>query len=70
MDLPEKKINPKTNDQIGIKIKDGEFAWLSGIKPTITKINLELCKGELAIIIGAVGCGKTTLLNSLMHETV
>jgi ATP-binding cassette subfamily C (CFTR/MRP) protein 4 len=31
-------------------------------------INLEIKDGELVTIVGAVGCGKSTMLHSLMHE--
>ena len=32
-------------------------------------LNFDLKKGELMVIVGQVGCGKTTLLHSIMEET-
>ena len=32
-------------------------------------MNFEVQKGELLVVIGAVGCGKTSLLHALMGET-
>lgn len=37
-------------------------------KPIIENISLNLKKGDHMIIVGQVGCGKTTLLHSLMEE--
>jgi ABC-type transport system involved in cytochrome bd biosynthesis fused ATPase/permease subunit len=70
MDLPEKRKNIKTQNDVGIFIKDGAFGWKTGEKPVITGINLELRAGELCIVIGTVGSGKTTLLHALMNENV
>ena len=33
-------------------------------------INLHLKSGDLLVVIGAVGTGKTTLINSILEETV
>ena len=35
---------------------------------TISFINLEVEKGELAIIVGPTGSGKSSLLNSILGE--
>lgn len=32
-------------------------------------LNFDLKKGELMVVVGQVGCGKTTLLHSIMEET-
>lgn len=56
------------NKPKGIKITNGSFGWKRDGEPNLTNINLEVRPGELAIVIGNVGCGKTTLLHSIMRE--
>jgi ABC-type transport system involved in cytochrome bd biosynthesis fused ATPase/permease subunit len=38
-------------------------------QPIISGINLELGSSDLLVVVGQVGCGKTTLLHSIMEET-
>ena len=38
-------------------------------KPVISEVNFSLKKDDLLVVVGMVGCGKTTLLHSLMEET-
>lgn len=35
----------------------------------LTGLNFDLVKGELLIVVGSVGCGKSSLLHSLMSES-
>lgn len=53
----------------GLKINDAAFSWVKDKDAQISKINMEVRPGELAIVIGQVGSGKSTLLNSIMSET-
>lgn len=39
-------------------------------KNILTGINFELKKGDFLVVIGQVGCGKSSLLLSIMDETV
>lgn len=69
MELPEKQGNQKTESEISIKICNASFGWKSNSKAILSNLNFEIKKGELFILIGPVGSGKSTFLLSLLHET-
>ena len=52
---------------ISIKILNGNFKWNDEI--ILNNINLEIKNGSLVAICGSVGCGKSSLLNSILGET-
>lgn len=39
-------------------------------KPILTDLNIDMKSGDLLVIVGEVGCGKTSLLYSIMEETI
>lgn len=51
-----------------IKIEDGEFAWSSGQISVLQGINFEALEGQLIMIVGEVGSGKTSLLSAILGE--
>ena len=57
-----------------VRITEGTFAWTvqegdaSKKIVTLNKINLEIKRGELAAICGAVGSGKSSILASLLGD--
>jgi ABC-type bacteriocin/lantibiotic exporter with double-glycine peptidase domain len=56
-------------DGEGIKVEAGSVSWEQGKDPVLTDINLNIAKGELVLIIGATGSGKSALLKSFLGET-
>lgn len=56
--------NPSEN---ALSIVDGTFTW-GGETTTLKNINLKVKKGNLTAIVGSVGCGKTSLISSLLGE--
>jgi ABC-type glutathione transport system ATPase component len=55
---------------IAMAIKDGEFAWsgAAGEPVILSGINLEVKEKEFVVIVGPVGCGKSSLLGAMLQE--
>ena len=54
-----------------IDIKDLTFTYSGANKPAVENINLHIDKGQFVLLLGASGCGKTTitrLINGLVYE--
>jgi ATP-binding cassette subfamily C (CFTR/MRP) protein 1 len=53
-----------------IEVRRGEFGWSELRTPTINGVDLHLRKDVLlTIVVGSVGCGKSTFLKGLLGET-
>ena len=54
-----------------IKIDNASYSWQfeNDQKLALENISFQLKRGQLLAVIGSVGCGKTTLLHSVMEET-
>eukprot|EP01064_Diplonema_japonicum_P030647 TRINITY_DN5266_c0_g1_i1.p1 TRINITY_DN5266_c0_g1~~TRINITY_DN5266_c0_g1_i1.p1 ORF type:complete len:1448 (+),score=398.60 TRINITY_DN5266_c0_g1_i1:73-4344(+) len=50
-----------------ITCKNGKFGWEKG-KPVLSNINLDIQKGDLVMVVGKVGDGKSSLISSLLQE--
>jgi ABC-type polysaccharide/polyol phosphate transport system ATPase subunit len=65
-------VEKKEGDNIGIHIVNGDFKWdpnsNQNNSPTLKDINIEVKKGELVMIVGAVGSGKSSLLMAILGE--
>jgi putative ABC transport system ATP-binding protein len=48
---------------LSIKSVDKSYIARSGLVPVLTKVNLDILRGELCALMGASGSGKTTLMN-------
>ncbi|KAG6617556.1 atp-binding cassette superfamily [Phytophthora cinnamomi] len=52
-----------------ISLKDADFQWEEDAStPTLCNINLTLQPGTLTIVVGAVGSGKSSLVNAIIEE--
>ncbi|EEB89670.1 hypothetical protein MPER_12209, partial [Moniliophthora perniciosa FA553] len=52
-----------------LAIENGEFTWSkNSAHSTSEDINLTVRKGQLAGVLGRVGCGKTTLLSAILGD--
>ncbi|KAI0113784.1 multidrug resistance-like protein [Nemania sp. FL0031] len=58
----------RRQDMNGIVLRNASFSWSSEATAIVEIKDMEICKGELAIVIGPVACGKTTLLRGLLGE--
>lgn len=65
----EKEVEPeeftKTEDAIGIEFKNVYFSYKSREVPVITGLNLKIEPGQFAALVGASGCGKSTIISLL-----
>eukprot|EP00026_Physarum_polycephalum_P001120 Phypoly_transcript_01121.p1 GENE.Phypoly_transcript_01121~~Phypoly_transcript_01121.p1 ORF type:complete len:574 (+),score=98.28 Phypoly_transcript_01121:2-1723(+) len=55
-----------TEKRVIARITGGDFAW--DTQPILTGINLEVSEGELIVVVGQVGSGKSSLLTALINE--
>jgi ABC-type bacteriocin/lantibiotic exporter with double-glycine peptidase domain len=51
-----------------VKIQNGYFGWENGNDWVLRDINLDFPSSQLTIVIGPIGCGKTTLCKALLGE--
>ena len=50
-----------------LRVVDVEFGYHPG-KPVLRDISFEVSPGEVFIILGANGCGKSTLMRTILGE--
>lgn len=50
---------------VGIEFKDVHFAYRTRSIPVLTGMNLKIEPGQFAALVGATGCGKSTIVNLL-----
>ena len=63
---------PRTNaiSEHGIVIEHGEFGWdFETKKPLLSDVNLVVPAGQVTVVVGPVGCGKSTLIRAVLGET-
>eukprot|EP00955_Chlamydomonas_euryale_P014378 154729-Chlamydomonas_euryale.AAC.1 len=51
-----------------ISIQNGNFCWEAGKPPTLRGVNLDVARGQLIMVVGDVGSGKSSLLHALLGE--
>ncbi|GAA6070823.1 ATP-binding cassette sub-family C member 8, partial [Tachysurus ichikawai] len=69
--IPAQDPNPSVSigneENICLKIVNGYFTWTQGC-PTLTNIDIKVPFGALTMIVGQVGCGKSSLLLAALGE--
>ncbi|XP_034032798.1 ATP-binding cassette sub-family C member 8 isoform X2 [Thalassophryne amazonica] len=55
------------DQEICIKITSGYFTWTDG-PPTLSNVDIRIPFGKLTMIVGQVGCGKSSLLLAALGE--
>ena len=61
-DLKDGVFDGRTDMQGEIEFRDVSFAYPGSSQNVLSHINLKICKGETVAIMGATGCGKTSLV--------
>uniref|UniRef100_A0A6I8NZ47 ATP binding cassette subfamily C member 3 n=1 Tax=Ornithorhynchus anatinus TaxID=9258 RepID=A0A6I8NZ47_ORNAN len=51
-----------------ITVHNGTFSWARDLPPTLHDIELWVPGGSLVAVVGAVGCGKSSLISALLGE--
>jgi ATP-binding cassette, subfamily C (CFTR/MRP), member 1 len=64
----ELDVGSRVDKQI-LSIRDGSFGWHENCQTTIQGVNLHLPGLSLTMVVGPVGCGKSTFLKGLLGET-
>ncbi|XP_042325797.1 ATP-binding cassette sub-family C member 9 isoform X2 [Sceloporus undulatus] len=54
-------------DDCAIKVTNGYFSWGSGLA-TLSNIDIRIPTGQMTMIVGQVGCGKSSLLLAILGE--
>ncbi|XP_053511819.1 ATP-binding cassette sub-family C member 3 isoform X4 [Artibeus jamaicensis] len=49
-------------------IENGTFTWAQDLSPTLHSLDFQVPKGALVAVVGPVGCGKSSLVSSLLGE--
>ncbi|XP_043938804.1 ATP-binding cassette sub-family C member 8 isoform X3 [Protopterus annectens] len=66
--LPGRQVNITEGEEYCIKIRNGYFTWTPDGAPTLSNIDIKIPHGQLTMIVGQVGCGKSSLLLAALGE--
>ena len=71
-DLKSTQLTEGTSmsDSEVINIKDGTFNWAKDGDAILRNINLSFQRSQLVLVVGPVASGKSTLLKTLLGETI
>ncbi|KAJ5177771.1 ABC transporter integral membrane type 1 [Penicillium coprophilum] len=53
-----------------IEFRGQDFGWDKGSSPVLHDVHLKIPNGLITMIVGPIGCGKSTLIESILGETV
>uniref|UniRef100_A0A8C1BDA5 ATP-binding cassette, sub-family C (CFTR/MRP), member 9 n=1 Tax=Cyprinus carpio carpio TaxID=630221 RepID=A0A8C1BDA5_CYPCA len=62
-----RQLRPTETEDVAVEVNDGFFTWGSNLS-TLTDINIRIPTGQLTMIVGQVGCGKSSLLLAMLGE--
>ncbi|XP_061617286.1 ATP-binding cassette sub-family C member 9 isoform X1 [Phyllopteryx taeniolatus] len=62
-----RQMRPSETEDVAVKVSNGCFTWGSNLS-TLTDINIRIPTGQLTMIVGQVGCGKSSLLLAMLGE--
>ncbi|XP_075886008.1 ATP-binding cassette sub-family C member 9 isoform X3 [Nelusetta ayraudi] len=60
-------LRPTETEEAAVKVTNGFFTWGSNLS-TLSDINIRIPTGQLTMIVGQVGCGKSSLLLAMLGE--
>ncbi|KAF4316510.1 hypothetical protein BBO99_00008666 [Phytophthora kernoviae] len=59
--------DPTQGHEVSIAVENGSFGWEPDT-PILTNVNLQIKKGDLVVVQGPVGAGKSSLCSALLGE--
>nr|AAI63584.1 Abcc9 protein [Danio rerio] len=62
-----RQLRPSETEDVAVQVNDGFFTWGSNLS-TLSDINIRIPTGQLTMIVGQVGCGKSSLLLAMLGE--
>ncbi|XP_062338764.1 ATP-binding cassette sub-family C member 9 isoform X1 [Osmerus eperlanus] len=67
-DPPSRRtLRPHETEDVAVKVNNGFFTWGSNLS-TLSDINIRIPTGQLTMMVGQVGCGKSSLLLAMLGE--
>ncbi|XP_068134048.1 ATP-binding cassette sub-family C member 9 isoform X2 [Hyperolius riggenbachi] len=64
---PRRQMRPSDGEEAAIKVISGYFSWGTGLA-TLSNIDICIPTGQLTMVVGQVGCGKSSLLLAILGE--
>ncbi|XP_069484546.1 ATP-binding cassette sub-family C member 9 isoform X2 [Ambystoma mexicanum] len=62
-----RQLRPTETEEVAVKVCNGYFSWGSSLA-TLSNIDIRIPTGQLTMIVGQVGCGKSSLLLAILGE--
>ncbi|XP_069376077.1 ATP-binding cassette sub-family C member 9 isoform X3 [Paralichthys olivaceus] len=62
-----RQMRPSETEDVAVKVSNGFFTWGSNLS-TLSDIDIRIPTGQLTMIVGQVGCGKSSLLLAMLGE--
>ncbi|XP_069030805.1 ATP-binding cassette sub-family C member 9 [Embiotoca jacksoni] len=62
-----RQMRPTETEDVAVKVSGGSFTWGNNLL-TLSDINIRIPTGQLTMIVGQVGCGKSSLLLAMLGE--
>uniref|UniRef100_A0A3P9D342 ATP-binding cassette, sub-family C (CFTR/MRP), member 9 n=1 Tax=Maylandia zebra TaxID=106582 RepID=A0A3P9D342_9CICH len=62
-----RQMRPSETEDVAVKVTGGSFTWGNNLL-TLSDINIRIPTGQLTMIVGQVGCGKSSLLLAMLGE--
>ncbi|XP_047431170.1 ATP-binding cassette sub-family C member 9 isoform X7 [Mugil cephalus] len=62
-----RQMRPTETEDVAVKVSNGSFTWGNNLV-TLSDINIRIPTGQLTMIVGQVGCGKSSLLLAMLGE--
>ena len=51
-----------------MSVSHASFSWCESNPPVLSNLDMEVTRGQLVVVIGSVGSGKSSLLAALLGE--